>query len=55
MSLELYSTCISILQNFGFFLSATTEITKIHEISAKFHRNFEPWSSVYTSGSLHRY
>jgi hypothetical protein len=37
MSLKLYSTCIS-----NFFHSATLEIIKIREISAKFCRNFEP-------------
>ena len=44
MSLELYSTCISVLQNFGFFLSTTTKITEFREIRLKFRRNFEPWT-----------
>jgi len=39
MSLELYSTHISVLQKVRIFLSVTTEI---YEISLKFRWNFEP-------------
>ena len=44
LSLKLYNTCISVLQNFGFFLSAITKITEFREIRLKFRRNFEPWT-----------
>jgi len=39
MSLELYSTCISVLQNFGFPFGHHRNYQKL----AKFRRNFEPW------------
>ena len=38
MSLKLYSTCISVLQNFGFFFRPPPKLPKF----AKFCRNFEP-------------
>ena len=38
MSLKLYSTCISVLQNFGFFFRPPPKLPKF----AKFRRNFEP-------------
>ena len=48
MSLELYNKCISIFMKFQILLSATTEIIEIREISAKFRRNFEPFSTSYS-------
>ena len=47
ISLKLYSTCISVLQIFGFFLLAAT---KIHENSLKFHINSNDRASARTSG-----
>ena len=37
LSLKLYNTCTSVLQNFRFFFCPPPKF-------AKFHRNFEPWS-----------
>ena len=39
LSLKLYNTCISVLQNFGFFFRPPPKLPNF----AKFRRNFEPW------------
>jgi len=41
LSLKLYNTCISVLQNFGFFFRPPPKLPNF----VKFHRNFEPCSS----------